>query len=105
VPEGAPAFQAQAPDAAQAGEAAAFHAGGESMDAPVLGYRWEFGDGVSAEGANVTHAYTQARQYTVTVTATGLNAATSQKTLSISVAGTIPTVYNPAAKTRYTEAK
>jgi hypothetical protein len=105
VPEGAPAFQAQAPDAAQAGEAAAFHAGGESMDAPVLGYRWEFGDGVSAEGANVTHAYTQARQYTVTVTATGLNAATSRKTLSISVAGTIPTVYNPAAKTRYTEAK
>jgi alpha-galactosidase len=102
--ESAPAFQAHAPAAGQAGEAVRFHAGGGSEEAPVLGYHWEFGDGVSADGADVTHAYTQARQYAVTVTATGLNAMTSQKTLGISITGTVPTVYDPAKKTRYTEA-
>jgi hypothetical protein len=105
VPELAPAFQAQAPTAGAAGEALQFHAGGSGVDAPVLGYHWEFGDGVSADGADVTHAYTEARQYTVTVTATGLNRSTSENTLRISVSGTVPTVYDPAAKTRYIDPK
>jgi hypothetical protein len=105
VPAAAPAFEAHGPAAGQAGEAVAFQAGVGSVDVPVLGYHWEFGDGVSADGTDVTHAYTQARQYKVTVTATGLNGSTSQKTLGISVTGTVPTVYDPAAKTRYAEAK
>ena len=105
VPELAPAFQAKAPTAGAAGEALQFHADRSGQDAPVLGYHWEFGDGVSADGADVTHAYTQARQYTVTVTATGLNRSTSENTLRISVSGAVPTVYDPAAKTRYIDPK
>lgn len=34
-------------------------------------YRWSFGDGASAEGAAVTHAFTAAGSYKVTVTASG----------------------------------
>jgi len=67
----------------------------------VLGYHWEFGDGVSVDGADVSHVYTQPGQYTVTVTATGLNGRTAQNTLGISITGTVPTAYDPAAKQRY----
>jgi len=105
VPETAPALEAHASAVGQAGDLVKFHAAAGSADAPVLGYHWEFGDGVSANGADVSHAYTQARQYTVTVTATGLNGRTTQKTFGISITGMIPTAYNPAAKERYSGAK
>jgi PKD repeat protein len=105
VPETAPAFETHAPVVGQAGALVEFHATAGSADAPVLGYHWEFGDGVSADGANVAHAYTEGRQFTVTVTATGLNGRTAQNTLGISVTGTVPTAYNPAEKARYSEPK
>jgi alpha-galactosidase len=101
VPEANPAFAVHAPAVGRAGDKVQFHAAEDSVEAPVLQYHWEFGDGVSADGANVSHAYTQAAQYTVTVTANGLNRRTLQQTLRISVSGAIPTAYNPAAKERY----
>ena len=81
VPELAPAFEAHAPEAAQTGTLLKFHATAGNADAPVLEYHWDFGDGVSADGADVSHAYTYASQYTVTVTGTGLNWRTARKTL------------------------
>ena len=101
VPERDAAFGVHAPADAQAGDMVQFHATEYSAEAPVLQYHWEFGDGVSADGANVSHAYTQAGQYTTTVNATGLNRRTLQHTLGISVSGAVPTAYNPAAKERY----
>ncbi|MGA7339456.1 MAG: PKD domain-containing protein [Terracidiphilus sp.] len=101
VPERDPAFVAHAPANSQAGDMVQFHGAEESADEPVLQYHWEFGDGVSADGADVSHAYTQAGPYAVTVTATGLNRRTLQHTLGISVSGAVPTSYNPAAKQRY----
>lgn len=38
--------------------------------ATIVAYRWEFGDGSSAEGVIVTHAYSQAGLYTVKLTVT-----------------------------------
>jgi hypothetical protein len=105
IPEEAPALEAHAPATALAGDLVEFHAAAVSVDAPVLEYHWEFGDGVSADGADVSHAYTYASQFTVTATATGLNGGTAQKTLGISVTGAVPTAYNPAAKQRYGETK
>jgi len=64
-----------------------------------------FGDGVSADGSDVSHAYTQPKQYTVMVTAAGLNGHATQKALTISVTGMVPTAYNPAEKVRYSGAK
>jgi hypothetical protein len=101
VPDTDPAFGAHAPADAEAGDMVQFHAAEDSAEAPVLKYHWEFGDGVSADGADVSHAYTQAGQYTVTVTATGLSGRTLQHTLGISISGAVPTAYNPAAKERY----
>ena len=101
VPETAPVFDAHAPADGRAGALLDLNTAAASADAPVLDYHWEFGDGVSAEGADVSHAYTQPGQYTVTVTATGLNGRTARKTLAISITGMVPTVYDPAAKERY----
>jgi hypothetical protein len=105
VPETVPVFEVHAPAVGQAGVLVELHAVAGSADAPVLGYHWEFGDGVSADGTDVSHAYTQARQYTVTVTATGLNGRASQNTLGISITGMVPTAYEPAAKERYSGPK
>jgi alpha-galactosidase len=101
VPDAAPVIDAHAPADGRAGDLLEFHCAAASSDAPVLDYHWEFGDGVSAGGVEVAHAYTQPGQYTVTVTATGLNGRTDRKTLAISITGMVPTVYDPAAKERY----
>jgi alpha-galactosidase len=101
VPDTAPVFDAHAPSDGQAGVLLQLHASSDGADVPVLGYHWEFGDGVSTDGADVSHTYTQAAQYTVIVTATGLNGKSTRKTLAISITGTVPTVYDPAAKERY----
>jgi len=105
VAEAVPAFDAHAPAAGRAGDLVQFHAAEASADAPVLQYHWDFGDGVSADGAEVSHAYTYAGQFTVTATATGLDGRTMQKTLGISVTGYVPTSYKPAEKERYSEPK
>jgi alpha-galactosidase len=101
VSEKDPAFDTHAQADGLAGDMVEFHAAEGSAEAPVLQYHWEFGDGVSADGADVSHAYTQAGKYTVTVTATGLNRRNLEHTLGISVSGAVPTAYNPAAKERY----
>jgi PKD repeat protein len=51
---------------------------------PVTAYRWDFGDGATAEGAEVTHAYEGHGKYTVTLTVEaegGLSAATEKTVL------------------------
>jgi len=94
------AFEAYAPANTQAGASLEFRAA--SGDAtPVLQYHWAFGDGVSAEGSQVTHTYTHASHYKVTATAIGLNGRTLQHTLDIPVTGAVPTAYDPTAKKRY----
>ena len=60
---------------------------------------------MSADGAQVHHAYTHAGENAVRITAEGLNGRKAQSTAGISITGTIPTSYNPAEKTRYSEIK
>ncbi len=100
VLETGPAFQVRAPSTAKSGETLTFSAKGEHAEAPVLTSRWDFGDGSSVEGMRVQHAYTQPGEYHVQVTAMGLGATTSSKTLAVTVAGTIATRFVPAEKKR-----
>jgi len=105
LPEADPVFEAHAPAAGQAGDLVAFHSTAGSADAPVLGYHWEFGDGVSADGADVSHAYTHSGQYTVTATATGLSGRKAQQTIGITITGMVPTTYRPYERTRFAGTK
>jgi len=105
VPETAPAFDIHGATNGQAGVLSQLNAAAGNTDVPVLEYNWDFGDGVSADGTDVSHAYTLAGQYTVTVTATGLNRHTSKKSLVIAIKGAVPMEYDPAAKQRYHDTK
>lgn len=96
-----PVFEAYAPAAALAGASLEFRASSSNSETPVLQYHWDFGDGVSAEGSQVSHTYTYASRYTVKITTNGLNGHTQQRKLVVAITGTTPTVYDPAAKERY----
>jgi alpha-galactosidase len=100
VPATPPAIEVQSPSSAAAGETLTFEAKGVSPEAPVLACLWDFGDGTSTAGTRVHHAYTHAGEYSVTVTVTGLDAVSNQKTLAVSVAGAISTRFEPAQKRR-----
>lgn len=97
----APAFACHGPSEAKGGETLGFHAEGSDAQRPALEFRWSFGDGVNAEGPNVTHAFTQPGSYTVTVEAIGLGGVSERKNLAVKVVGYVPTVYDPALKQRF----
>lgn len=54
-------------------------------DGSVVGYAWTFGDGGSATGASVTHAYGAAGTYTVSLTVTDDRGGTNATTRSVTV--------------------
>ncbi|WP_366180469.1 PKD domain-containing protein [Actinomyces timonensis] len=61
--------------------------GSESVDSDgtIESYEWDFGDGKTATGANVTHTYTEPGTYTVTLTVTDNAGARQTTTQSITV--------------------
>jgi hypothetical protein len=93
-----PPFEVHAVIGAKAGETLIFGATALSAEAPVLACHWDFGDGSSLEGMEVHHAYTHPGDYIVNVTATGLEAITNSKTLTVSIAGKVSTRFVPADK-------
>jgi subtilisin family serine protease len=50
----------------------------------IAGFHWDFGDGATSTDTNVTHVFTSDGNYTVTLTVTGTNGATSIATRLIS---------------------
>ncbi len=97
-----PSSEVKAPGTAVAGESVAFEAVSSSPESPVVAYRWDFGDGTSADGAKAHHAYTRSGHYAVTLVLTGLNALQARKTIDVSVTGEIPTRFEPSRKKRAT---
>jgi parallel beta-helix repeat protein len=63
---------------------------GSTDDTGVVAYDWDFDDGTTATGGNVTHAYTQAGEYNVTLTVTDAAGNTNATTESITVVPTAP---------------
>jgi alpha-galactosidase len=95
-----PAVEIRSASGAKAGETMTFEASPSSVEAPVLTCRWDFGDGSAMEGMHAQHAYTHPGQYEVTVTVTGLAAATSRKTVPVSISGDVSTRFDQADKQR-----
>lgn len=96
-----PIVHAQHPASAQAGETVAFSADSAGSKTPVLSYRWDFGDGVSLQGAHVTHAYTRAGTYRVNLVADGLDGQSSNDSFPFPISGSIPTKFAPTQNRRY----
>ncbi len=89
IPATAPSITIQTPSQAKIGEEIAFSSTTSKDGVPALAYHWDFGDGVVAEGAVLSHAYTAAGNYTVRFTAEGLDGEPAQKIVSIAVSGSV----------------
>ena len=95
-----PVLTINCPGPASAGEDLALSAKATNEE-PVLAWHWDFGDGVTADEAQVKHAWTDEGDYDVRVRAEGLDGLSAEKSCRVHVAGHLPTVFMPAAKRRY----
>ena len=95
-----PAFDVRSATEAKAGEMMTFNADGVAGEEPVLTCNWDFGDGSTEDGMKAQHTYTQSGEYTVRVTATGLEATTNSRTFTVKISGNIATRFVPADKKR-----
>ena len=100
VPDAAPGFEVRAPEHLATGGTATFAARASSADDPIVRCHWNFGDGTSADGVRVKHAYTASGNYAVEVTAVGLNAQASHKTQQVAVDGAVSTRFDPSRNRR-----
>ena len=89
VAPGAPGVTAKVPSAANAGETISFSVQTEAAGVPAVEYRWEFGDGMSANGSRVSHAYTRAANFTTRLTVDGVDGVPTVQTFSIKVSGNL----------------
>jgi len=99
IPASAPSIAIHVPSQAKVGEEIGFSSTVSEDEAPALAYHWDFGDGVVAEGATLTHAYTASGDYSVRLTAEGIDGELAQKTVSIAVSGSV----NLPSPRRYSE--
>lgn len=89
IPAAPPSVAFQVPSSARTGEEIKFSGVAARDGVPALAYRWDFGDGVAAEGAALTHVYTAAGNYVVRFTAEGLDGKSAEKTFPIEVSGSV----------------
>ena len=58
----------------------------------TLTYSWDFGDGNTASGQDVTHIYSDNGNYTITLTVSDDDNASSTQTLNVTVNNVAPTI-------------
>jgi alpha-galactosidase len=104
VPAVAPSVTTDHPSEGNAGTTLRFAAQGRG-GAVVRSYRWDFGDGVTIEGADVNHAYTEPGEYNVHLKATGLSGLTVEDHFQVRISGHMPTIFDPQNNKRYQPAK
>jgi len=103
IPASAPSINLHIAEKIATGKPAAFSAESTADSVPALSYQWDFGDGTSAEGAAVAHAYTHTGAFTVHLRVEGIEGLPLEKSFQVSVSGTINTHFRPDLYQRYTE--
>ena len=63
---------------------------------PVVAWKWTFGDGVTADGQEARHTWTEPGDYVVTVTARGLDGEETPQQYRAHITGHMSTTFNPA---------
>jgi alpha-galactosidase len=101
IPAGAPQVTAEVPASVGAGTAVNFTAAATDSPVPAIFYHWNFGDGTEATGADVSHAYTVAGTYTVTLVVTGVEGTSTRNTFPAKVTGSANTLFHLSRNRRY----
>ncbi len=101
IPAQPPVVHAEHPSAGTSGQTISFSTQIASGTPPVVSYRWDFGDGVSLTGPQVSHAYTRAGNYSVKLTAQGIDGLDSVDSFQFPVTGSISTRFAPSENQRY----
>ena len=100
-PTAPPKFEIDVPKTAKVNETVSFTARSGVDGEPLLDCHWDFGDGITAVGAKLTHAYTLAGTYTVKLTIDGLDDVPGVKTFQVTVDGQL--TFGP--RTPFTEGR
>jgi alpha-galactosidase len=100
VPALPPEAKIIASSTSNTGANAEFTAANTGEDNPAISYRWDFGDGTSAEGRHVLHAFTRPGSYDVRLTTVGLSELSAKADLSVSVTGSMSTRFHPETQRR-----
>jgi alpha-galactosidase len=89
IPIAAPSITFQVPPQARIGEEIQVSSVVSKEGVPALSYHWDFGDGVVADGATLTHTYTAAGTYIVRFTAEGLDGKSTEERFPIAIRGAV----------------
>jgi chitodextrinase len=106
VAEAAPAVTTQVPAAANTGETitlSALSAPAETGGVPAVAYHWDLGDGTSADSPKVSHAYTNAGEYTIRLTVDGVDGVPALRNFSVRVTGNLGAHTNLTDNRRFVE--
>lgn len=91
APNVAPTATISSPAEVTATEPAAFDATGSAdADGTIASYAWEFGDGATAAGAQVAHAFARSGTYDVRLTVTDDRGGTATALRTVTVANAVP---------------
>ena len=102
----APTVTAQVPAVANTGATitlSALSAPTEASGVPAVAYHWDFGDGTSADSPKVSHAYTNAGEFTIRLTVNGVDGVPVQKDFSVKVTGSLKPHSNLTDNRRFVE--
>ncbi len=104
VPAAAPTVTVDLPKTAQTGDAIKLRAVAAKDGVPALSYHWDFGDGTTANGPEVSHAFTRAADYNVKLAVEGVDGLPAEKDFTVSVQGAVKTAFHLDENRRYVEA-
>jgi alpha-galactosidase len=94
IPAVAPSLTIDHPSTGNSGATLRF-ASNSAGGAAVISYHWDFGDGVTLEGREVNHAYTESGEYDVHLTAAGLSGLSTEEHFRLRISGHMPTTFDP----------
>ena len=103
VSPSAPTAKAQVPSVANTGETIHLAVQTEAADVPAVEYHWDFGDGTSANGPKVSHAYTRAAPFTICLTVDGVDGVPTVQNFSVKVIGNLRALPNLTDNRRFLE--
>ena len=103
VPAAAPSVALKGPASAETGEVVKLQAIADANGVPALSYHWDFGDGTTGTGQEVSHAYTRAADYNVKLTVDGVDGLPAEKGLTVAVHGALKTAFHLDQNRRYVE--